>query len=259
MKSEPTALVTGASSGVGVHFARELAARNFNLILSARRVDRLEAVKQSLQAEFNVDVTVLPGDLSSPTGAKRLFEDVRQLDQRVTLLVNNAGLGKFGTVFDQSIEEIESVIQVNVTSLTVLTRLFAAEMKEQGGGYILNHASFSAIQPPTLYSVYAGTKSYVLAFSQALRQDLRPHKVRISALCPGFFQSEFFELAGQSPTFMVRRLILPPERIARAGIRGVLRGKAIIIPGWRYRLISLIMRGIPRTVATGLADFAMKH
>lgn len=259
MTSEQTALVTGASSGVGVHFARELAQRKFNLVLSARRTDRLESEREALQRQFGVRVDVLPGDLDTRTGARQLFTDSQTLPQRITMLVNNAGWGKFGPTLDQSLEEMESMIQVNVTSLTVLTRLFAAEMRQQGSGYILNHASFSAIQPASSYSVYSGTKSYVLAFSQALRDDLLPHRVRVSALCPGFFQSEFLQHSGQVASFLVRHLTLRPEQVARAGVRGVLRGQAVIIPGWTYKLLNLVMRLLPRTAATGLANFAMRH
>lgn len=254
-----TALITGTSSGVGVDFARELARRGFDLILTARRLDRLEAVKEALLDEFSVNIDVLASDLSSRQGAEQLYQDVQKLNRRVTMLVNNAGLGKYGPTLEQSLDEIDSMIQVNVTSLTVLARLFAADFQEQGSGFILNHASFSAMQPPPHYSVYAGTKAYVLAFSQALNQDVRKSGIRVSALCPGFFTSEFLEKAEHEPRLVVKLIMLKPQMVARAGIRGVLRGKPVIIPGLGYKILNLLMRLTPRSFATWLADFAVKH
>jgi len=258
MNSKSIALVTGASSGVGIDFARELARRGYDLILTARRAERLVAVQRELQGAFSIRVETLTADLRSTDGARTLFADAERLGP-VSVLVNNAGLGKFGGTLGQSIEDIETTIQVNVSSLTVLARLFGAEMARRGEGWILNNASFAAIQPVPSYSVYSGTKAYVLAFSQALRQDLRPLGVRVSALCPGFFRSEFHDIAGQVPGPMVRMLMISSENVARAGIRGLLREKAVIIPDWRYKLLNLAMRATPRTVASWLAEFSVRH
>ena len=253
MESRPIALVTGASSGIGIHFARELARLRWDVVLTARRAERLRAVQQHLHAEFGIRADVVAGDLGSTAGARQLFDDVQALGRPVKVLINNAGLGRFKRMLDHSIEELEAQVQVNVVSLTVLARLFGAEMARRREGYILNHSSFSAIQPVPSYAVYSGTKAYVLAFSQALRQDLRPDGVRVSALCSGFFLSEFHEKAGQVPTPLVRALLVDPRRVARAGIQGTLAGKAVIIPDWRYKLLNLCMRGLPRTIASSLA------
>ncbi len=253
------ALVTGASSGIGADFASELADRGYDLILTARRRDRLEELKSELTARFSIHVEVLVADLGNPDGAQQLFDKFRVLSLPVRLLVNNAGLGHFGAFHSQSLPDIQSMIQVNLTSLTTLTRLFAEQMAQAGGGYILNVASFSAIQPTPDYAVYSGTKAYVLAFSQALNHGLRSHQVRVCALCPGFFDSEFFDTAGQKPTFLVRMLMLNRRSVARAGIAGVLRGKTLVVPGILYKSLNLLLRFAPRTVATVLADFAVKH
>jgi len=265
-KDDPTkssrklALVTGASSGIGVDFARELARRNHDLLLAARRVERLEEVKAELLGEFpNTTIGVVPCDLNQSNGAQQLFDDVEALGFQVDVLVNNAGLGRFGSFLEQSIEEIEAMIQVNVTSLTVLARLFGADMAERGGGVILNHASFSAIQPTPDFAVYSGAKSYVLSFSQALEQNIRSAGVKVSALCPGFFRSEFLDEAGQDPSFITRCIMLDRRKVARAGVKGALRGKTIIIPGILYKMLNLGTRFLPRPVITGLADIAVKH
>jgi len=252
------ALVTGASSGIGIDFARELAKRGFDLIVTARRLERLEQVRDAILRDFPVEVTVIANDLDAPDGARKLYEDVKTLDKTVTLLVNNAGLGNFAPLLRQPPEMVETMIRVNVASLTVLTRLFAADMKEHGGGYILNNASFSAIQPTPHYAVYSGTKAYVLAFSQALSHDLRRSNVKVSALCPGFFRSEFLDHSGQKPGFIVRCIMLDPSRVARLGIAGVLRGKTVIVPGLAYKSLNVLMRLLPRTAATSVADFAVR-
>ena len=253
------ALVTGASSGIGADFANELADRGYDLILTARRRDRLEELKVELSARFSIQVEVLVADLGNPAGAQQLFDEIQDLSLPVNLLINNAGLGRFGAFNSQSLSDIQAMIQVNLTSLTTLTRLFANQMAQAGGGYILNVASFSAIQPTPDYAVYSGTKAYVLAFSQSLNHGLRSHQVRVCALCPGFFDSEFFDVAGQKPTFMVRMLMLNRRSVARAGIAGVLRGRTLVVPGILYKSLNLLLRLAPRTFTTALADFVVKH
>jgi len=253
------ALVTGASSGIGEDFARELAARGYDLILSARRRDRLEALKEELTASFPIKIEVLVADLSEPTGAQQLFDQIELLSSPVKLLVNNAGLGLFGAFKSQSLLDLQSMIQVNLTSLTTLTRLFADQMSRAGGGYILNVASFSAIQPTPDYAVYSGTKAFVLAFSQALNHGLYQRKVRVCALCPGFFESEFFAGSGQRPSFIVKMIMLNRRSVARAGIVGVLRGRTLVVPGVFYKCLNLMLRFTPRSLATALADFGVKH
>jgi len=252
------ALVTGASSGIGVEFARELSKRGFDLIITARRVERLQQVREAIRRDSPVEVTVLPNDLDAQDGARRLYDQVKALDKPVTLLVNNAGLGNFAPLLRQPPEIIESMIHVNVASLTMLTRLLAADMKQRGRGYILNNASFSAIQPTPHYAVYSGTKAFVLAFSQALSHDLRHSNIKVSALCPGFFRSEFLDHAGQEISFIVKRIMLDPARVARAGIAGVLRGKTVIVPGLIYKSLNVLMRLLPRTAATRVADLAVR-
>lgn len=256
MATDPgTALVTGASSGIGVDFARELARRGFHVILTARRLDRLQEVQVMLQRQFGVDAFAVPSDLASAGGAARLFADVQRLGRPVTLLVNNAGFGRFGPFLDQDWEELEAMIRLNAAALTTLTRLFAAEMCAQGSGFILNNASFSGLQPVPDYAVYSATKAYVVAFSLALHNDLRRSHVRVSALCPGFFHSEFYERAGQEPARLFRWMMLQRRHVARAGIAGVLRGKAVIVPGVAYKALDVMGRLVPRAFGTVVARF----
>jgi short-subunit dehydrogenase len=252
------AVVTGASGGIGVDFARELASRNYDLILSARRADQLQAIQSQIEAEFPASVETIPADLGKTAEAKRLFDVIDEKDRPVKVLVNNAGLGQYGSFLEQSLEEMESVISVNVTSLTVLTRLFAQQMVRHGSGHILNHASFSAIQPPSNYAVYSGTKSYVMSFSLALRSSLLSRNVNVTTLCPGFFDSHFSEHAGHDPGFCVHWLTLRQAYVARCGIEGLFKRKALVIPSLRYKFLNLMARLLPRTVVTRMADIAMQ-
>lgn len=255
----PLALVTGASSGIGVEFARELAGRGYDLVITARRLERLAEVGQELQATQGVQVTTIRSDLGAADGADRLFEDVQRAGLKVQLLVNNAGVGKFGPFLDQSPAELLEMIQVNLASLTTLTRRFAQAMRDQGGGYILNNASYSALQPVPYYAVYSATKAYVLALSHTIRYDLRRANVHVSVVCPGFFRSEFFDGARQEPSRLVRWLMLDGAYVARAGIRGVLRKQAVIVPGLSYKFFALSARLMPRTMATVLGQFVVQH
>lgn len=261
MKAQPRplALVTGASSGIGVEFARELARRGYDLVVTARRLERLTQVQQEIQATHGGQVTPIASDLGAPDGADRLFEEVQRAGLNVRLLVNNAGVGKFGPFLEQAPEELLEMIQVNLTSLTTLTRRFAQAMRDQGGGYILNNASYSALQPVPYYATYSSTKAYVLALSHTIRYDLRRCNVHVSVVCPGFFRSEFFDKARQQPSLLVRWMMLDGAYVARAGIRGLLRKKAVIVPGLGYKFFALSARLMPRTMATALGQYVVQH
>lgn len=261
MKAQPRplALVTGASSGIGVEFARELARRGYDLVITARRLERLAQVQQELQTAHGVQVTPIASDLGAPAGADQLCDEVQRAGLNVQLLVNNAGVGKFGPFLEQSPAELLEMIQVNLASLTTLTRRFAETMRDQGGGYILNNASYSGLQPVPYYAVYSSTKAYVVAFSHTIRYDLRRCNVHVSVVCPGFFRSEFFDVAHQELSPLVRLMMLDGAFVARAGIRGLLRKKAVIVPGLGYKFFALSTKLMPRTMATVLGQYVVQH
>src|SRR3954469_3685300 len=158
--TQQTALVTGASSGFGVEIARVLAERGWNLALSARRKDRLDALAEEFRREYKVDVAVVPGDLGTVDGPQKLFDDVQAAGLQIDALVNNAGFGHFGPFLDQTLAQIDQMIAVDVSALTTLTWLFATQMKQRNHGYILQVSSFAALQPIPRYSVYSGAKAY---------------------------------------------------------------------------------------------------
>jgi short-subunit dehydrogenase len=252
------ALVTGASSGIGAAFARVLAERGWHLVITARRRDRLDRIRDELVDRHAIRVTTIENDLDTTDGAQHLFDEVRVIEPAVTMLINNAGFGTYGPVAAQELATIESMIQVNVTSLTTLARLYAAQMREQGSGYLLNVASFAALQPIPRYAVYSGAKAYVVAFSQALRHELQGSGVRVSVLAPGFTATEFHAVARHRKTRMMQLTTLEPRHVARAGVAGVLRGKTLIVPGWWYRSVAVTNRLLPRSVASALAAWTVK-
>jgi short-subunit dehydrogenase len=252
------ALVTGASSGIGAEIARVLAARRIDLVLSARRLDRLEALAAELRERHGVAVTCLACDLAAAGGGEELHRQVRDLGLPISMLINNAGFGAHGALVEQDLSLLQSMIRLNVMATTTLTRLFAADMRTRGQGRILNVSSFSAVQPPPWIAAYAATKSYLLTLSRTLNWELRGTGVTVSALCPGFARTEFYDVAEMKPSLWVRLMMLPPELIARAGVKGMLRGKSVIVPNWFYKLIAFTGRFMPDWLSIRLADWLLK-
>lgn len=242
-------LVTGASSGLGLEFSRLLAERGFDLVITARRRDRLERLRQELILRYGVNVRAIQNDLDDPQGAKHLYDQVHEHNSSVSLLVNNAGFGSYGSIVNQDLKTIQATIQVNVTALVTLSRLFAADMEARGHGYILNVSSFAALQPIPAYAVYSGAKAFVVAFSLALRHELHRHGVMVSVLVPGFTNTEFHAVAGHRKTKMMRLTSLDASHVARAGLAGLFRGKTVIVPGFWYKVNSLFIRLLPSRVA----------
>jgi short-subunit dehydrogenase len=252
------ALVTGASSGLGVEIARVLAKRGIDLAISARRQDRLETLAADLRTSYGIDVIVLPADLSTPLGPQHLFDAVQATGTQIDIVVNNAGFGHFGPFLDQSLEQIEEMLLVDVRALTILTRLFAATMKQQGGGRFLQVSSFAGLQPIPRYSVYSAAKSYVVILTQALRHELMPVGIHVSVVVPGFMPTEFHEVAHHEKTRMMRLLSMPASYVARKAVAGMFRGKMVITPGLFYQLNQLTLGLLPRSAASALSSWVVK-
>jgi short-subunit dehydrogenase len=234
------ALVTGASSGVGVEFARLLAKRNCDLILTARREERLAEVRDELSAQHSVNITNVVQDLGAVDGARQLIDRLESDGLEPTILINNAGYGLHKPLIEEDPTAIRTNIETNVMTVVRLAQHYSQVMVAREHGYILNMASFIALQPVPDLAVYAGTKAFVLNFSRALREEVKEAGVRVSAICPGFFQSEFFERADWEPPFLTRLFTMKVDTVARAGIRGMFRGKAKIVPGWQYKTLAFL-------------------
>lgn len=252
------ALVTGASSGLGVEFARVLARRGVDLALTARRRDRLEALAEDLRKTHGVDVVVFPADLASADGPRELFDAIQSAGLRIDILINNAGFGYFGPMLDQTVDQISEMVAVNVSALTTLTRLFAQSMKAQGGGFILQVSSYAALQPIPRYAIYSAAKAYVVALAQSLRHELRRSNVRVSVVAPGFMATEFHDVAHHKKTWMMKLTTISSPGVARKAVNGMFKGKLLITPGAFYRFNNLLLRLLPRSAASAISAAVVK-
>lgn len=245
----PTALVTGASTGIGYELAKLFAADKYNLVLVARSRDRLEKVAAEILANHGVEVKVIAQDLSEPGAPVQLLEKTVGGGATVDILVNNAGFGTFGHFSQSGLAAQLAMMQVNIASLTMLTRLFLDDMLLRKRGRILNVASTAAFQAGPLMAVYYASKAYVLSFSEALANELKGTGVTVTCLCPGPTATEFHERA----KMMDSRLLIPTRmsvaRVARIGYRGLMCGKTLVIPGMHNWVLAQVVRLVPRRTA----------
>jgi hypothetical protein len=235
-------LVTGASAGLGVHFARQCRERGDELVLVARRKDRLEALAAELGSAH-----VIVADLAQPGAPERLLAEVAGAGLEVDTLINNAGFGAAGTFVEAPAKRLLEMIDLNVRSLTELCRLALPQMLERRRGFILNVASTAAFQAGPYSAVYYATKAYVLSLSEALHEESKGRGVHVSALCPGPTATEFFEVAG-SPDGRLAKMATDPAAVVRAGLDGLARNKAIVVPGIMNKMTSQAGRILPRKV-----------
>ena len=252
-----TALVTGASSGIGVRFARQLAARGANLVVTARRHDRLVALKEELEAAHGIQVLTIAEDLSAPDGASQLIKAIQQANQSVDVLINNAGFGTQNPFVDIPWKKTAQQLHLNIVALTELTHHYATEMKERGGGHILNVASIAAYLPIPYYATYAATKAYVRNFSEAIAYELRNTGVRVCSLCPGPTHSEFMDVSGHKLSPLAKSTFMSAERCARIGLRALFGWRWNIVSGWMNRLMVTSLRFAPRWMVTRIAAVVM--
>ena len=249
-----TALITGASGGIGYELAKLFAKDHHNLVLVARNGPRLKQVGDELQRQFGITVRTMALDLAAPTAPQSLFEELRRDGVKVDILVNNAGYGKFGEFAEVGLEESAGQIQLNITALTYLTKLFLGPMLERGSGKIMNVASTAGFQPGPLMAVYYATKAYVISFSEALANELAGKGITVTCLCPGATETGFAGRAGNDQSRLFRKLRpMEAKAVARAGYQGLLKGRTIVIPGFRNWLVAESVRISPRKVVTAVS------
>jgi short-subunit dehydrogenase len=253
-----TALVTGASSGLGVDFARELAARGADLVIVARRGDALDALKAEIEAAHKVSVRVDVMDLSTPEAAQSLYDRLSGDGVEVDLLVNNAGFGMFGKFLDLPLERTEQMLRLNVVTLTSLTWLFGNDMVRRGWGRIMQVASTGAYQATPTYAAYSGTKGYVLLLGEALNHELKGTGVTCTVFSPGPTTTEFADTAGHARTPYMRLVDMTSDAVARQGIRAMLRGKDSAIAGFHNVATIFGARLSARKMNTWLAGRFMR-
>lgn len=222
-------LITGASGGIGLELARLFAEKGHDLILVARSVKKLEALARELSKAHGVDAVVLPGDLADPQVPGRLFEQVEARGIAVDILVNNAGVLIEGRFAEMPVEPALDLLQVNILALTRMTHLFAQPMIERGGGRILNVASVASFVPVPGLACYAASKAFVRSFGEALSQELKPHGISVTTLCPGITQTGMIE--GNALGTMPDAMIMSPRAVAEEGYRACMAGKPVHIAG----------------------------
>jgi hypothetical protein len=244
VSTQPCALVTGASSGIGAAYARALHARGERVVLVARRAERLE----TLAREFGGarPALPLPCDVTAPDAGERIAAFLRDQGLHIDLLVNNAGSGDTGAFHDQDEARLRAMVDLNVTALVVLTRRVLPGMLDRGRGRIVNVVSTGAFQPVPFLGLYSATKSCVLSFTEALATELRGRGITVQALCPGLTDTEFFEVAHTDARLLINRLPrMAPEQVVRASLRGLERGRLRVVPGFVDRVNAWLVRLLP--------------
>lgn len=254
MFSGKTALITGASSGIGEQMARQLAAVDCHLILVARRTERLEVLARELAS---VTVDVITADLADPQAAEAVYEQTLTLGRQVDILINNAGFGFQKPMLSLPMTEQLGMVDVNVRSLLALTQRFVAPMVQRGQGWVLNVSSVSAWFPIPGMATYAASKAAVLQLSRALHEELKPYGIVVSVLCPGGTRTEFSSLAREKMDPDLEKAMMPADRVAAAGLQGLASGKAVVVPGVLYKLMVAVTRVLPGTWVTRLAGSVM--
>lgn len=253
------ALVTGASSGLGVEFARLLAERKYDLVITARRAERLRTLESELETAHGVNVEVVVEDLGEPSGTDRLIEKVESLGRPVSVLVNNAGYGLHGLFVDNEAARLQQMLQLNMIALTRLTHHYVRAMVARGRGRILQVSSVGAFQPTPHYAAYSATKSYVLWLAEALQRELRGTGVTCTTICPGLTDTEFHEVAAHPKSGLVATTMMSARAVAGIGIRSMMRGRAVVTPGLINKLTELAVKLVPRSLATWLAGLLMRR
>ncbi|MEJ5304647.1 MAG: SDR family oxidoreductase [Ignavibacteria bacterium] len=245
-----TALITGASFGIGYELSKIFANEKYNLVLVARNRERLNEIESELKRENNIRIKTLVKDLSNPEAPKEIFDELVYDKIEIDVLVNNAGFGLLGPFAELDLKDQLDMIQVNITSLVHLTGLILPSMIKRGSGKILNVASTAAFQPGPNMAVYYATKAFVLSFSKALYKELKDKGITVTALCPGPTKTEFQKRARMENINLERSKLIPymsAERVARVGYKGLMKGKKVVIPGFMNKVGTKIVRFAPES------------
>ncbi len=245
--SKRTALITGASGGIGLELSRLFARDHYDLVLVARSAEKLQTLASELQQTHGVVVTVLPADLSQPSAAQEVYRQVQAKNIQIDVLVNNAGFGVMDMLANARLEDSLEMIQLNVASLTVLTQLFLPGMINRKSGRILNVGSTGSFSPVPTMAVYGATKAYVLSFSEAIAEELRGTGVTVTALCPGVTITGFQARSGVGGARMVTMGSMTAEQVAAIGYKALMRGQPVSIPGFLNSLMIFSLRLSPRS------------
>jgi uncharacterized protein len=249
--SRPLALITGASVGIGYELAKVFATRGFDLVLTSRSKEAMEKVAQECP---NVQTYVLPADLADPASPAELFEEIQALGRPLDVLVNNAGFGSHGKFWENDVAMELAMIQVNISALVHLTRLFLPGMVQRRGGRVLNVASTAAFQGGPLMAVYYASKAFVLHFSEAIDAELRGTGVTVTALCPGPTATEFQKRAGVSNSKLFNGRVMSAARVAQIGFDATMAGKRVAVAGVANLALVEAVRLVPRKFVSRVVE-----
>ena len=251
-------LITGASAGLGEGFARAIAAERKDLILTARRLDRLEALAAELRAAHGVAVHLFPADLTDPGAPGKLLADIAAAGLTVDQLVNNAGYGTQGAFAEGGVADQLGMVDLNCRALVALTHGVLPAMIARKSGGVLNIASTAAFQPGPWLAVYYATKAFVLSFSEAIHEEVKPHGVRVAALCPGPTRTEFAERAGMGESALFKTFASDADAVVRDGLKALAGNQAVRISGAANTLMAESIRLTPRFLARRIAGAMQK-
>jgi short-subunit dehydrogenase len=256
-RRRPLALVTGASSGIGWELAQVLAAHGYDLLLVARREERLRELAVTLAQKHGTATQVLAIDLSQPGAAARIKAELTEREAEIDVLVNNAGFSHHGPVTQLPVERLHAIVQVNIVAVMELTRLIAPCMMARGRGCILNVSSVVGFTPTPFATVYAATKAFVTSFSEGLAEELEGTGVTVTALCPGTTKTEFAEAAGMTKTIAFRSGAMSAKEVAEIGYAGMMRGERVVISGRMNWWMVFGVRFAPRKLVAKIAKKIM--
>ncbi|SDK41053.1 hypothetical protein SAMN05421823_102669 [Catalinimonas alkaloidigena] len=261
MNTPSTVLITGATAGFGHEFAKLFAKEGYNLILVARSDDELKQVASSLEQLYQPgQVVCIAKDLAEAGSAQALYDDIRQHNLTVDVLINNAGFGEHGLFTETDLEKELKIIQLNIATLTHLTKLYLREMVARDAGKILQLASVASFMPFPKMAVYAATKAYVLSFTESLQNELKDTHVTLTALCPGASDTEFFERAGAEDTVIVQDTPLyDAEEVAQAGFDALMKGEKRVIPGGMNKVQAWMSNLLPDSLLAAVSNKMMEE
>ena len=251
-----TALITGATAGIGYELSRVFAQNEFNLVLVARNKDKLAQMAKELEKNYSITVSIIKKDLCERAAAQTIYDEVSAAGIFIDVLVNNAGIGMHGLFTDFDNETIMDVIGVNITSLTLLCRLFGADMVKNDSGKIMNVSSTAAFQAGPRMSVYYASKAYIQMLSEALDFEFKKSGVTVTALCPGPTRTEFFDRHNMAHVKVANGpWVMDAADVSKAGFAGMMKGKRIVIPGFLNRISAFLTRFSPRNVPAAIVNF----
>ena len=242
--AEGTALVTGASEGIGYELTRLFAENGYDVVMVARSKDRMKEIADEVENEFGISAQVIKKDLSVPGSSEEVYEKSPEID----VLVNNAGIGTCGFFHENDTEREVDTVRLNVETPTHLTRVFLEDMVERDEGRILNVSSMAAFQPGPTMAVYYATKAYLLSFSEALSNELKSTGVSVTALCPGPTETAFIQKAGEENSRINEGDKMSQRTVAEAGYNGLMKGKNVVVPGFKNRMLVRLTKIAPKSL-----------